>query len=270
LDSVLPVSPPWVLFPLVWFIVMAAFAAGSRAIARKRTSQERQTQVARYSNKLTSATATGLFVLIGFGITMSWNTFTAGQSAVDAQFVAADELIVASLDLENVQDKNRLLASVANYLDTTTEEDFTFFAQGNVFPAPSVDSFRELQQAASAAIEDPGTGQKIQISLIEDSVTNLAENRGELLSVSNRVLPPVMMALIMISTLFVAVFMGASLSDEERPWLLFGWVCVLTLALAVMIWISHPFTAPLGIDISSLSELADVARGFIEEPATGS
>ena len=79
------------LFPLFWFIVMATFAAGSRAIARRRTSEDRQTQVARYSNKLTSATATGLFVLIGFGITMSWNTFTAGQSAVDAQFVAADD-----------------------------------------------------------------------------------------------------------------------------------------------------------------------------------
>ena len=53
--------------------------------------------------------------------------------------------------------------------------------------------------------------------------------------------------------------MGASLSAESRPRLLLGWVLVLTLAIAVMLWLAHPFSAPFGIDVDSLSKLANVA-----------
>ena len=53
--------------------------------------------------------------------------------------------------------------------------------------------------------------------------------------------------------------MGASLSAESRPRRLLGWVLVLTLAIAVMLWLAHPFSAPFGIDVDSLSKLANVA-----------
>ncbi len=259
----------WVLFPILWFALMALCAAGSRQLARKRTTPERQTEIARYSSKLTAATATGLFVLIGFATTMSWNTYTAAQSAIDAQFVAADELIVAVEALPNTQQRDEILESLAQYLDTLIAQDIEHFRENEDFPAPSRDSIGDLQRAASAVVVNPVASQTIQIDLIEDAVKELAKQRGVVLSVSNRVLPNVMMALIMLSTLFVAIFMGASLSDEDRPWLLFGWVFVLTLALAVMVWIAHPFAAPLGIDLSALENLADTARNDINSPPAG-
>ena len=77
---------------------------------------------------------------------------------------------------------------------------------------------------------------------------------------SNRVLPGGVMGLIMISSLFVAVFMGASSSAEPRPRLTLSWVLVLTLAMAVRMWLAHPFSAPFGMDVDFLSKLANVAR----------
>ncbi len=48
-----------------------------------------------------------------------------------------------------------------------------------------------------------------------------------------------------------------------------AWVLVLTLALAVMVWVAHQFAAPLGIDRTALENFADTARDDIKNPPVG-
>ena len=193
---------------------------------------------------------------------MSWTTYNAGQAAVDAQFIAADEMIGASRDLDSAEDRDRISTGLANYLETFVQQDIQFFSTGEAFPPPSVDSFRELQKATAVTLGNKQADEAVQIDIITAAFKDLAENGGKLLSVTNRVLPGIIIGLIVISGMLVAVFMGASLSNEERPNLLLGWVLVLSLALSAMVWIAHPFSEPLRIDTTAFEEILRVAKEY--------
>ena len=41
------------------------------------------------------------------------------------------------------------------------------------------------------------------------------------------------------------------------------------MALAVTVWIAHPFAAPLGIDRTAVENLADTARDDLKNPPVG-
>ncbi|MAT60748.1 MAG: hypothetical protein CMH41_03680 [Micrococcales bacterium] len=252
---------PWWSIPIFCFILISGLSMLARGLAQRSSQEQRLKEIADYSQKLTSATATGLFVLIGFCITMSWSTFNAGQSAIDSQFSGADRILVA-LDTSNLseQDRKDFSNNLAEYLDKASTEDIESLRAGQIRPLPSDDFIYSLELAVIALTDESKRMGEVTKQLLVTSLLDIVSGRAELQSVSNRVLPAGLLGLVFLAAMFVAMVMGASMSRVRRPYLLIGWALVMSLALSVLIWLSQPFYAPLEIDVKSLSELADVAR----------
>ena len=190
---------------------------------------------------------------------MSWSGYTAAQQAADQQFVAADELLLVTKSIKASKERDNILESLADYLDATAVDDLDYFSQGIAARSDSANYFEDLTLAVGEWIGTSGAATPFQITLLEKSVGQLADSRAELLSVANRSIPWGIHVFIMFSSVIVACFMGASLSNEPRP-RPFGWALMISLAMSVYLSLAHPFNEPFGIKLDSLVELSELVR----------
>ena len=249
-----PMHPLWGFLLLFSVIVFIGYWLASRL------EEEECKDLSDSANKLLGATATGLFVLIGFCISMLWSILNDELAAVDDHVIVASELAWTSQQLDATANE-QITEALVTYLNAVAFDDRQAyedeaFTKGNTTPYPSDSALQNLQQE----VDDPENYTKDQTTIqqtLSQQVTKLAGTRESIRAIANRVLPYQTMVVLIVAAAVVALFAGASMASHRRPYLVIGWVLSSTLALTLVFWLNNPFTGPIEVDFTSIAGLAD-------------
>ena len=252
--SSIPMHPFWILSILFSVIVFFGYWLTSRL------DEDESKDLSDSANKLLGATATGLFVLIGFCISICWSILNDELTAVDNHVIVASEVAWTSQQLDEPASE-QINEALVNYLNSVAKADRAAyvdraFVEGNTTPFPSSPALRKLQKE----VDNPDnytTDQTATQQRLSQQVTKLAGSRESIRAIANRVLPPQTLVVLIVAASVVALFAGASMASHRRPYLIIGWVLSSTLALTLVFWLNDPFTGPIDVNFKAIEGLAD-------------
>jgi hypothetical protein len=243
-------SPLWALLVYIGGMVLAGHWSTKRV-----QDDDVRSDLSDSGSKLLGATATGLFVLIGFTVAMLWSVLQAELSAINDEVESAAKIAATSYLLEP-QAQQRIEASLIQYLEVASSSDRLILEQGDVPVLPSTAALTDLLQEVNSAANYDASDEWIQ-QHADDLVGELAANRASVRSIANREMPASLRAVLLIASGVVAMFAGASMAVHRKPYLVVGWVVSLSLALSLAFWLNNPFAGPMAANLEGLAQLAD-------------
>lgn len=243
--------PFWALLVYIGGMVLAG-----HWVTRRVQDNDVRSDISDSANKLLGATATGLFVLIGFTIAVLWSVLQDELSAINAEVETAAKIAATSYLLEEPQAQQQILGSLIEYLEVASSGDRLSLEQGDVPVLPSTTALTDLLKETNSAANYDASDKWIQQRL-DELVTELAAERASARSIANREMPGVLRAVLLVASGVVAVFAGASMAAHSKPYLVVGWVVSLALALSLAFWLNNPFAGPMAANFEGLAQLAD-------------
>jgi UDP-N-acetylmuramyl pentapeptide phosphotransferase/UDP-N-acetylglucosamine-1-phosphate transferase len=243
-------SPLWALL-----LLLSVCTFAGHWFTKRTDDDDARMDLSDSASKLLGATATGLFVLIGFTISMLWWVLTDELDAVNQEVQTSGSIAGYAFLLED-DAKDRIDADLANYIQIVTTQDLAALQQGETGVLPSTSALVQLLAEVNSSENYTSENQWIKSELVEQ-VTALGSERASIRSIANRSMPSVLQAVLLIAAVVVAVFAGASMAAHRRPYLVIGWVLSSALALSLAFWLNNPVTGPISADFRSLEKVAE-------------
>lgn len=216
------------------------------------------------ANKLLGATATGLFVLIGFTISILWSVLSDELSHIDAEVETVGSIAAYAYVLED-DAKSRIDDELINYLQIASTADSAALKEGDVDSLPSTAALVNLLAEVNSPENYTSENGWVKEQLVEAVVAVSAE-RASIRSIALREMPYSLRVVLFVAAGVVAVFAGSSMAAHRKPYLVIGWVLSASLALTLALWLDNPFDGPISADLSGLERLAEHIQQPIDVP----
>ena len=262
--------PVWAILFLSLLIV-GSVSATSYLFLHSRTGDHRERTgmaAAAYMTALGSLFA----ILTGFLINSEYATLRQAQSLVGKEAAAASRLAWATEALPSV-DTSLIQQRLGVYLTDSEDSDFKAFGTENAQNAqtsPGFGSLRELQSVSFTIASRPYVASSTA-NAIEESMSDLADVRRELLSIADSEMPIELLLLsaiagfaLIINALFVALRSGGN-----TVYVAIGIIVIVGLDLALIIGISAPFRGPFVVDAGPVQTMATEVQSGVYLPWVG-
>lgn len=241
---------------LVWFLIFAGMTLAVRVVARRRFPEERLRQFSMQADSVMGLAISALFaILVGFCINLTWGGIVEGQTLVEKETAAAEQVILYAEALPDSAASKAILSQTKQFLVAAGQDDRPYLVSGDVVELPSKVALGALQrtilQTAEAA---PATA---AATPLVGAAKDLVSAHVEAVALSRRALPPLVAILLIVNGLVLAFTMGLGLAWTKRPWLSVLWSIVAALAVAAVLTLDFPYAGSVSVD---LSPLMDVAR----------
>lgn len=248
-------APIWLLI-VGWFVLLSAVSFGARWWVRQRNDPDRQDELGDHANKFTGVVGATFAFLIGFAITISWSGVTAGQSVVEAEAAASQQLAWSAGNLKDQQAGQRISDALVKYLRVSASEDPAQLSMGDFGSLPSADALSDLQDTVHSVAYVGGSSVPEASGLVT-AASAIAGEQAQLSAIASRALPSVVIVLLIASAVLLAIVIGMSTVTVHRPVLLVGWSLVAAIALSVVMTLDYPFSGDISVDLTPLSYAAD-------------
>jgi len=262
--------PVWAILFLSLLIV-GSVSATSYLFLHSRTGDHRERTgmaAAAYMTALGSLFA----ILTGFLINSEYATLRQAQSLVGKEAAAASRLAWATEALPSV-DTSLIQQRLGVYLTDSEDSDFKAFGTENAQNAqtsPGFGSLRELQSVSFTIASRPYVASSTA-NAIEESMSDLADVRRELLSIADSEMPIELLLLsaiagfaLIINALFVALRSGGN-----TVYVAIGIIVIVGLDLALIVGISAPFRGPFVVDAGPVQTMATEVQSGVYLPWVG-
>jgi hypothetical protein len=247
-----------------WALIVAALTTigvVARALARRWLRTHTADQVD-HAASLSVPIAGSLALLIGFAITITWGGISAGQSAVEAQAVAARQ-VGWNLELEREESSDQL----AEALTATIVVDLVRLLREASAPeayeqlsTPELrngidEALRRFQLSVRQLTYDPKIS-ATQAASIQSAADSLAAAAADSLAIARRHLPDLLLVLILLNAALLSVLQGIALVNRRHPWGALAWAGIVALSITVVLQMDAPFSGAISVDRDSLSNVA--------------
>ena len=259
IDQLAILNPFWLLV-----VYLGSCTALGLWFTKRVDNDDARADLSDSGNKLLGASATGLFVLIGFTVAILWNVLQDELGAINNEIEVSGKISATSFLLEE-EATDRIWADLIDYLDVVSTGDVLHLATGDAPELPSTTALVALLEEVNNPRNYTTENQWIQQTLVND-VALLSGNRASIRSIATRVMPPVLAAVLVIASGVVAIFAGSSMANHRKPYLVVGWVLSLTLALSLAFWLNNPFTGPIRANFAGVADFADHLRDPPDRP----
>lgn len=259
--------PLWPLWPILLFISLFTYL-GYLYVARTYGLHGDPADTAHWAStgawKLFSGTATGLFILIGFTISLLWTTFDAEIRAVNEEAQAVSRIISTSERLDD-DATLRVKTAIKEYLEVaiSPDGDQKVLAQaydGKYTRLPSTDALRNLANEIGRSENYTDSNRKVEATLLLQ-FSDVISARDEVTNVKLVTMPNVLKFVLLLSAAAVCVVAGAMLSGHVGRPLIGSWVLTISLALSLTFWLDDPFSGVWRVQMDGLKELAESLPG---------
>jgi hypothetical protein len=247
---------PWWLLIAAWFAFFTALSMVSRYAVLRVRCVERRDQLTDYAAKTLSPIGAVFAFLIGFAATMTWSALNAGQEAVDAQATSAQQLAWATKSISDKAGAAKVVGNLDRYLAAAADEDPAILAQGGVAVLPSAADFDTLQHSVHNVAYGKGTSSS-EANAMTLAAAALTAAQAKVAAVAQRSLPPLMTGLLIAAGALLAVAMGASAAEVDRPYLMYGWAFVSAIALSLVLTLDLPFRGGITVNMGPLVQVSD-------------
>jgi hypothetical protein len=244
-------ASPWLLVAGC-FAFLAAVSGGTRHLVRKANVSADQVD---YADGIVGPLGAIFAFLVAFAITMSWSAINAGQTAVDLQASSAQQVAWSTKAIKNKAGATEVIANLRTYLEAAAAEDRSSFSRGDSSNMPSATHYDKLQDSIHSVAYRDGTSIPEATGMVSAAQV-MTGARGSLQAVALRSVPTFLLCLIAIAATALSVVMGFVASTVTRPGLMYLWSFVAGLAVAVVLTLSSPFGAGVGIDLAPLADAA--------------
>ena len=253
------------LNPLWWVMLIIGLCTFvGHQLTKRVADDDARSDLSDSANKLLGATATGLFVLIGFTISILWSVLADELGHIDAEVESAASIAAYAYVLED-DAKSRVDDDLVNYLETAHAADDAALKQGDVDNLPSTEALVKLLEQVNSPENYTSENSWIKTQLVE-AVAAVAAERASIRSIALREMPVPLKVVLFVAAGVVAVFAGASMAAHRKPYLVIGWVLSASLALTIALWLDNPFDGPVDADFGGLERLAEHIQQPIEVP----
>lgn len=240
---------------LLVFFCAVCFAA--RGLVSRHCRAETQEELAEQAQGVLTGVAATFAFFVGFAISISWGAVAAGQSAVEQQATAVQQL---AWEIRNSADPAQaavLTEKLSSYVAAAAHQDDEFLARGVTVDLPSTARLDELETAVQAYVF--GQPEPRGADSLRAATSALVSSAAAVSAVANRALPQPLMALLFIVAVLVSVVMGISTVTHGRSSLIFVWVwCLIpALSITVMLALAYPFALRTGLTTASLRAVAE-------------
>lgn len=259
IDGVVSLSPLW----QVMFIIGLCTFVGHQ-LTKRVADDDTRSDLSDSASKLLGATATGLFVLIGFTISILWSVLADELGHIDAEVESAASIAAYAHVLEN-DAKSRVDDELINYLQIASTADGAGLKEGDVYSLPSTAALVNLLAEVNSPENYTSENQWVKEELVE-AVAAVAAERASMRSIAIREMPYSLRVVLFVAAGVVAVFAGASMAAHRKPYLVIGWVLSVSLALTLALWLDNPFDGPISADLGGLDRLAEHIQQPIDAP----
>jgi hypothetical protein len=242
---------PWLLVAGC-FAFLATVSGGTRHLVRRAKVSTEQSD---YADGIVGPLGAIFAFLVAFAITMSWSAINTGQTAVDLQASSAQQVAWSTKAIRDKAGATEVVDNLRAYLEAVVAEDVSSFVRGKSSNLPSTARYDQLQDSIHAVAYRDGTSIPEANGMVS-AAQAMTGARGSLQAVALRSVPVFLLCLIAIAATALSVVMGFVASTVERPGLMYLWSFVAGLAVAVVLTLSSPFGAGVGVELAPLAEVA--------------
>jgi hypothetical protein len=242
---------PWLLVAGC-FAFLAVVSGGTRHLVRRAKVSTEQSD---YADGIVGPLGAIFAFLVAFAITMSWSAINAGQTAVDLQAASAQQVAWSTKAIKDKAGAAEVVNNLRSYLEAAAAEDASSFSRGDGANLPSAAHYDRFQDSIHAVAYRDGTSIPEANGMVSAAQV-MTGARGSLQAVALRSVPGFLLGLIAIAATALSVVMGFVASTVTRPGLMYLWSFVAGLAVAVVLTLSSPFGAGVGVDLAPLSQAA--------------
>lgn len=245
---------PPVLIALILLVCFCAVCFAARGLLLKRCGEKTRAELADQARDALTGVAATFAFFVGFAISISWGAVSAGQSAVEQQAAAVQQMAWELRNIAEPSESAALLDQLRAYTTTAADQDKDFLARGVTVGLPSAVPLEEFETALQTYLVDK-PGRAGTDNLLSASA-KLVLSASTVSAVASRVTPQPLIILLFIVAVLVSAVMGVSTVTYGRPSLVFVWVwCLIpALSLTVVLALAYPFalrtgltTAPMGV-----------------------
>jgi hypothetical protein len=259
--------PLWPLWPLLLFTALFTYL-GYRYVAWAYGLDAENADTAHWAStgawKLFSGTATGLFILLGFTISVLWTTFNAEIMAVNGEVQTVSRIIWTSEQLDD-DATLRVKTALKEYLEVATspDGDLKVLAQaydGKYTRLPSTDALRNLANEIGRSENYTDSNRKVEATLLSQ-LSDVVSAREEIATIKLISMPNVLKFVLLGSAAAVCLLAGAMTQGQRGRVLIGTWVLSVSLSLSLAFWLDDPFSGVWTVKVSALRDLAESLPG---------
>lgn len=252
--DLLVATPLWLICAvLLVFFVGVSYAA--RTLIRRRCAGATCEDLADQAGHLITGLAATFAFFVGFAITVTWGAVSAGQSAIEQQAAAIQQM---AWKLNNIPDRvtsTALMDDLSAYATMAAGADDEFLVRGDTAALPSAGPLDRFEDALHTYAFGPSAKPQ-EVSSLVTAATTVGTSSAMVAAVAKRSLPEVLAALLLITGILVAVVMGITTVTSPRPALLFVWCVIPALSITVVIALAFPFAHRIGVNLAPVQTVA--------------
>ncbi len=259
-DLIISMQPS--LIAAVLFVLFLAVSYLTRRLVLRYSSSEVRAELADQANNLLTGVSATFAFFIGFAISISWGAVTAGQTAVEQQAAAIQQM---TWELRNIGDHTAsaaLMDKLKLYATTASDQDDAFLARGSTANLPSAAALDEFQDAVTGYVHGPGSGTPGAAGLLS-TASKLSASAASVSAVANRALPRPLVALLFIVAMLVTMVLGITTVTSGRASMIFIyiWCLIPALSLTVVLALAFPFALRSGMTLAPLRTVVHSLSG---------
>lgn len=242
---------------VVLFVLFAAVSAATRQFVLRRFSAEAREELSEQANNLLTGVSATFAFFIGFAISISWGAVTAGQSAVEQQSAAIQQM---AWELRNIPDQTAstaLIDKLKIYAATAAEQDEDRLARGDTTNLPSAAALEAFEDALTRYVYGAGTATNGPANLLP-TASKLVSSAAAVSAVANRSLPRPLAVLLFVVAGLITIILGVTTVTSGRSSMIFIyiWCLIPALSLTVVLALAFPFALRSGMTIAPLRSVA--------------
>jgi hypothetical protein len=249
-------TPLWAVCALLLvFFIGVSYAA--RALIRRRCSDDSCQDLADQASHLLTGLAATFAFFVGFAITVTWGAVSAGQTAVEQQAAAIQQM---AWKLNNIPDRAAsaaLMDQLRAYAATAASDDDAFLVRGDTTNLPSLVPLDRFEDALHIYAFGPSAKPQ-EVNSLVTAAALVGTSSATVAAVAKRTLPGVLAALLLMTGVLVAIVMGITTVTTRRPVLFFVWCLIPALSITVVIALAYPFAHRIGVNLAPLQAVASV------------
>jgi hypothetical protein len=250
--------PLWAIMAVLVLFFSSVTMAARVLVLRRRDVEAREALAEQANNLLTGVAATFAF-FVGFAISISWGAVTAGQTAVEQQATAVQQM---AWQLNNIPDRSEaapLMDKLRTYATTVVDQDRPNLIRGTTTNMPSAVPLDQFENALHAYAYGPKANDR-QVPSLLTAASTLSTTSAHVAVVANRALPRPLVTLLLIVGVLSSVLMGITTVVYRRPSLILIWCLIPAVSIGTVLALAYPFAlrsgvplAPMGVVVEQLA-----------------
>ena len=246
--------PLWVILA----VLLAFFSGvifGARRLVLGRCGEDTCEELADQATNLLTGLAATFAFFVGFAITVTWGAVSTGQTAVEQQAASIQQMAWKLNNIGNQAESAFLMDKLRTYATAAANDDAAFLTRGDTANLPSAVALDRFEDSLHTYAFGPKAAPQEVTSLVTAAAL-VGTASATVSAVSQRALPGVLAALLVISGALVAAVMGITTVTTSRLLLMFVWALIPALSITVVIALAFPFAHRIGVNLAPLQTVA--------------